>query len=74
MSLGATYRFYIPSKLAYGSMGRPPKIGRNQDLILRQMLDHCQRLQPKSHGTGRRSNTTSPSINTTCATLHVLSG
>lgn len=33
MKKGATYEFYIPSKLAYGERGAPPVIGPNQALI-----------------------------------------
>ena len=33
MSPGAIYRFYIPSKLAYGENGRPPQIPGGSDLI-----------------------------------------
>lgn len=33
MSEGAKYRFKIPSQLAYGQRGAPPKIGPNQTLL-----------------------------------------
>ncbi len=33
MREGAKYRFKIPSRLAYGQKGSPPKIGPNQDLL-----------------------------------------
>lgn len=33
MQEGAQYRFTIPSKLAYGVAGSPPKIGPNQTLM-----------------------------------------
>jgi FKBP-type peptidyl-prolyl cis-trans isomerase len=33
MSVGSTYRFYIPGDLAYGPSGSPPSIGPNELLI-----------------------------------------
>jgi FKBP-type peptidyl-prolyl cis-trans isomerase FklB len=33
MSVGSVYRFYIPSRLAYGEPGYPPNIGPNQTLV-----------------------------------------
>ncbi|MBA3312976.1 MAG: FKBP-type peptidyl-prolyl cis-trans isomerase [Planctomycetota bacterium] len=33
MSPGAKYKLYIPSDLAYGKEGRPPRIPPNQDLV-----------------------------------------
>ena len=33
MKPGAKYKFYIPSELAYGAHGSPPKIGPNETLI-----------------------------------------
>ncbi len=33
MSVGSKYKFYVPSALAYGKEGRPPRIQSNQDLV-----------------------------------------
>ena len=33
MEVGSEYRFFIPSDLAYGTRGSPPKIGPNETLI-----------------------------------------
>lgn len=38
MKVGAIYKFYIPSKLAYGSRGAGKKIGPDQDLIFKVEL------------------------------------
>ena len=40
MSVGSKYKFYIPSDLAYGKEGRPPRIPANQDLVFEvELLD-----------------------------------
>jgi FKBP-type peptidyl-prolyl cis-trans isomerase len=40
MSVGSKYKFYIPSDLAYGKEGRPPRIQPNQDLVFEvELLD-----------------------------------
>ena len=42
MKTGATYLFYIPSKLAYGAQGAPGAIGPNECLIFKVELISIQ--------------------------------
>jgi FKBP-type peptidyl-prolyl cis-trans isomerase FklB len=42
MKEGAKWRVFIPSKLAYGRSGRPPKIGPNEPLIFEIELLHVK--------------------------------